>query len=232
MLAMLKAVGIAKVHESGLIFKRKLMVLQDISLELHEGRTVGLMGVSGSGKTTLGKILAGLERPTAGRVLYGGRNIQSLHKAEFAQFRRQVPMVFQDPEGSLNPRKSIEESIHDVLALLQIPKREWRDRSLDILETVGLSDELLCRYPGQISGGQNQRAAIGRVLLLYPRFIILDEPTSALDLSVQAQVLSLLKDLQRDRGLGYLLISHQAEVVKHMAHEVFKLEEGRLKPMS
>lgn len=232
MLASLKAVRIGKVYESGLIFKSQKTILQNISLELEEGQTLGLMGVSGSGKTTLGKILAGLERPTAGRVLFGGKDIQRLHKKEFTLFRRQVQMVFQDPEGSLNPRKSIEEAIHDVLGLLKIPKGEWRERSLDLLETMGLSDELLCRYPGQISGGQNQRVALGRVLLLNPRFMILDEPTSALDLSVQAQMLSLLKDLQRDRGLGYLLISHQSDVVKYMAHEIFILEEGRMKPMS
>lgn len=232
MLASLKAIVIGKVYESGLIFKNRKTILQNISLELEGGQTLGLMGISGSGKTTLGKILAGLERPTAGRVLFEGKNIQSLSKRDFTLFRRQVQMVFQDPEGSLNPRKSIEEAIYDVLSMLKIPEREWRDRSLDLLETVGLSEELLCRYPGQISGGQNQRVALGRVLLLNPRFMILDEPTSALDLSVQAQMLSLLKGLQRDRGLGYLLISHQSEVVKYMAHEVFILEKGRLKPVS
>jgi len=137
-------------------------------------------------------------------------------------------MVFQDPEGSLNPRKSIERSIHDVLSLIKIPKREWKERTLDILETVGLSEELLCRNPCQISGGQNQRVALARALLLNPKVVILDEPTSALDISVQAQVLNLLKNLQKDRGLGYLLISHQPEVVRFMAQEVFVLNCGCL----
>lgn len=137
-------------------------------------------------------------------------------------------MVFQDPEGSLNPRKSIGRSIHEVLGLLKVPKREWLERTSDILQTVGLSEELLCRYPGQVSGGQNQRIALARVLLLEPKVMILDEPTSALDISVQAQVLSLLRELQKNRGLGYLLVSHQPEVMRNMAHEVFVLNNGCL----
>ena len=136
-------------------------------------------------------------------------------------------MVFQDPEGSLNPRKSIERSIHEVLGLLRIPSKEWQDRTGEILDMVGLSEELLCRYPAQISGGQCQRVALGRVLLLRPQVIILDEPTSALDISVQAQILNLLKDLQRDLGLAYLLVSHQSEVIRFMAHETIILEGGR-----
>jgi peptide/nickel transport system ATP-binding protein len=219
MLAVLKAENVGKAYESGLIFKKRHQILQGISLEMEEGRTLGLMGVSGSGKTTLGKILAGLESPSSGRVLFGGKDIWHLRGREFLAFKRQVQMVFQDPEGSLNPRKSIERSIHEVLGLLKIPPREWRDRTGAILEMVGLSEELLCRYPAQISGGQCQRVALGRVLLLHPKVMILDEPTSALDISVQAQILNLLKDLQQDLGLAYLLISHQPEVIRFMAHE-------------
>lgn len=228
MLAILKAAQVSKIHEQGLIFKKQRRVLANVSLELEEGRTIGLMGNSGSGKTTLGKILAGLEKPSAGSVIYQGKDISRLCAKEFLEFRRAVQMVFQDPEGSLNPRKSIERSIHDVLSLIKIPKREWKERTLDILETVGLSEELLCRNPCQISGGQNQRVALARALLLNPKVVILDEPTSALDISVQAQVLNLLKNLQKNRGLGYLLISHQPEVVRFMAQEVFVLNNGCL----
>jgi len=228
MLAILTAEDVGKNYESGLIFKKRHRVLQNISLEMEEGRTLGLMGSSGSGKTTLGKILAGLERPSSGRVLFCGKNIRNLQRKEFFKFHREVQMVFQDPEGSLNPRKSIERSIHDVLGLLDIPKGEWRKRAQETLEAVGLSGELLCRYPGQISGGQNQRVALGRVLLLNPRVLILDEPTSALDISVQAQILNLLKDLQKERGLAYLLISHQPEVIRFMAHETIILDKELL----
>lgn len=226
MLAVLEAKDVGKAYESGLILKRSRHVLQGISLEMEEGKTLGLMGVSGSGKTTLGKILAGLEKPTSGRIFFAGKDIWSLRSREYVAFRRQVQMVFQDPEGSLNPRKSIEGSIHEVLGLLKIPPREWLDRTGEILEMVGLSEEMLCRYPAQISGGQCQRVALGRVLLLHPRVMILDEPTSALDISVQAQILNLLKDLQKDLGLAYLLISHQPEVIRFMAHETIFLEQG------
>jgi len=227
MLAVLKAEDVAKTYEYGLIFKKQHQVLQGISLEMEEGKTLGLMGVSGSGKTTLGKILAGLEKPSLGRVLFAEKDIWRLQGREFAAFRRRVQMVFQDPEGSLNPRKSIEASLHEVLGLLKIPSREWHDRTGDTLEMVGLSEELLCRYPAQISGGQCQRVVLGRVLLLQPRVMILDEPTSALDISVQAQILNLLKDLQKDLGLAYLLISHQPEVIRFMAHETIVIESGR-----
>ena len=228
MLALLKAEDVGKTYGSGLIFKKRHQVLQSVSLEIEEGSTLGLMGISGSGKTTLGKILAGLDRPSSGRVLFAGEDISRMRGSEFSSFRRQVQMVFQDAEGSLNPRKSIERSIHEVLGLLKIPSREWQDRTQGTLEMVGLSEEILCRYPWQISGGQNQRVALGRVLLLNPRVVILDEPTSALDISVQAQILNLLKDLQKKKGLAYLLISHQAEVIRFMADEMIALDEGRI----
>jgi len=228
MLAILKAVNISKSYESGLIFKRRHQVLQNISLEMEEGRTMGLMGASGSGKTTLGTILAGLERPSSGCVLFREKDIRSLRGREYLAYRRGVQMVFQDPEGSLNPRKSIERSICEVFALLKIPRREWQNKACQVLERVGLSNELLCRYPSQISGGQCQRVALGRVLLLEPRVIILDEPTSALDISVQAQILNLLRNLQMDLGLTYLLISHRPEVIHFMAHETVILERGEI----
>ncbi len=223
MLAVLRAEEVGKSYDSGLIFRKHQRILEGVSLQMEEGRTVGLMGVSGSGKTTLGKIMAGLERPTSGRVLYSGKDIWSMRGREMLAFRRQVQMVFQDPEGSLNPRKSIESSIHEVLSLLKVPAKNWQERTAEILEMVGISEEIVCRYPAQISGGQCQRVALGRALLLRPRVLILDEPTSALDISVQAQMLGLLKKLQRDTGLAYLLISHQPEVIRFMADETIVL---------
>lgn len=215
----MRAEGIDKTYVSGLVFRKRHQVLRNVSLKIEEGRTLGLMGPSGCGKTTLGMILAGLLNPSAGRILYHEKDIRNLKGEELRAYRRGVQMVFQDPEGSLNPRKSIERSIHEVLRLLKTPEKEWRSRTLEALEGVGLSEELLCRYPSQISGGQGQRVALSRVLLLNPRVLILDEPTSALDISVQAQILGLLKDLHRERGLSYLLISHQPEVVRFMSHE-------------
>ncbi len=228
MLALLKASNVSKAYQSGLIFKKSRSVLDDVTIELERGRTFGLMGESGCGKTTLGRILAGLERPSSGAVCYGGKNLMSMSREEFRQFRRDVQMIFQDPEGSLNPRKSIERSIHEVLRLQRIPRRLWKQKTEEILETVGLSDELLCRFPSQVSGGQNQRVALARVLLLGPKVIILDEPTASLDVSVQAQILRLLKRLQEDLELSYLLISHQPEVVSFMAQETAILRQGRL----
>ena len=139
MLALLAGKDLGKIYESGLIFKKQSLLFQDISLEIEEGKTLGLMGPSGIGKTTLGLIMAGLERPTFGHVCYQGRVIEDLKGKELITFRRQVQMVFQDPQGSLNPRKSIERSIHEVLSLLGIPRREWQERTKEALEKVGLS---------------------------------------------------------------------------------------------
>ena len=224
----LNAIAVSKTYDSGLIFKKYKKVLDGASLEIEEGKTFGLVGPSGSGKTTLGRIMAGLDRPSGGDVLFHGKKIAEMDRTGYSHFRRRVQVVFQDPEGSLNPRKRIETAFDEVLSLVKVPKKVREERTLAIMNAVGLSEDLLCRYPNQLSGGQNQRVVIGRVLLLDPEVIILDEPTSALDISVQAQILNLLKDLQKQRGIGYLLISHDVEVVKFMAQDVGVMKEGRL----
>lgn len=187
------------------------------------------MGGSGTGKTTLARILAGIEPASFGRIKYRDRDLRSLDGAERRRFRRRVQMVFQNPEGSLNPRKTIERSLHEVLRLTGMPKDKGTDLILDKLENVGLSSEVLDRFPSQLSGGQNQRVALARVLLLEPEFLILDEPTSALDISARAQLLQLLKSLQQTQNLGYAFISHEPEIIRFMAHRVGLIQDRTLK---
>lgn len=230
--ALLKIERISKVFYSGLIFKTSKRILENISFEVNKGETFGIMGASGTGKTILGKIVAGIENPSGGKIRFHGKTIFKLNKEEFSHFRRKVQMVFQNPEGSLNPKKSIKKSFEEALHLIKIPKKKRKEVILDILRTIGLSEEFLCRYPHQLSGGQNQRVALGRVLLLEPEIIILDEPTSALDVSVQAQILNLLKELQAKKGFGYILISHDREITKFMSHRIGIIENGNLSYLS
>ncbi|WP_143763294.1 ABC transporter ATP-binding protein [Methanothrix harundinacea] len=224
---LLRGVGIGKAFSRGIVRRRTRVVLEDVTLEIGEGRTLGLVGPSGSGKTTLARIVAGLETPTAGRVLYRGRDLRDLRGGERKAFRRRVQMIFQDPEGSLNPRKTIRRSLEEVLDLRGV-QGGGRQEVREVLEVVGMEAEVLDRLPSQLSGGQNQRIALARALILEPEVLVLDEPTSALDVSVQAQILHLLRDLQRERGIGYLLISHHPEVVGFLAQEVALLRGGRL----
>ncbi len=224
----LRALNISKIYHDGVIFRRENRVLENVTLEVTQGRTLGLFGPSGSGKTTIARILAGLEMPSSGAVIFNGRNINEMGAAEFSAFRRSVQMVFQDPESSLNPKKSIERTLKEVLGLLRIPKEEQHDLISRTLESVGLSEEVLCRLPRQLSGGQNQRITLARALLLDPKIIILDEPTASLDVSVQAQILNLLKEIQRRRCIGYLHISHHPAVIRFMSDYVCVLHKGRL----
>nr|WP_297760134.1 dipeptide/oligopeptide/nickel ABC transporter ATP-binding protein [Methanothrix sp.] len=224
----LRAQNVSKVYHEGLLFRRERCVLRDVTVEIEEGHTLGLFGPSGSGKTTLARILAGLEHPSSGDVIFSGRYLRNLRSQEYTAFRRSVQMVFQDPESSLNPMKTIGRSLREVLDLLKIPRDKQSRIMMDALEGVGLSGEVLCRFPRQLSGGQNQRIALARALLLDPRILILDEPTASLDVSVQAQILNLLKDIQRRRGIGYLYISHHPAVMRFMSDSVCELHTGRV----
>ncbi len=208
--------------------KQYHIVLNNISVKLQMGKTFGLMGNSGTGKTTLGKVAVGLIRPFPGKVFFHGNDIFQLTRPEWLFFRRKVQMLFQDPQGSLNPKKRIDASLRDVLNNIQVPLYQQREIIENVLDIVGLATDFLFRYPDQLSGGQNQRISLARILLLKPEFIVLDEPTSALDISVQAQILALLRKLQETHGLGYLFISHDPEVVKYMSHSIGILENGTL----
>jgi peptide/nickel transport system ATP-binding protein len=220
--------NISKTYETGLLSRKRTSILKDISFRVEKGQTFGIVGESGTGKTTLGKIIAAVEKPSTGEILFQGNALGEIKKRESLSFRPRIQMMFQDPEGSLNPKKTILKSLDEVLNLIKIPREDRTAAIQNIFATVGLSEEILVRYPNQLSGGQNQRVTLTRILLLDPEIIILDEPTSALDISVQAQMLNLLKDLQQKKGLTYIFISHDIDVIRFMCHDIGVIENGKL----
>ncbi|MPT38426.1 MAG: ABC transporter ATP-binding protein [Achromobacter sp.] len=201
-------------------------ILHDIDLHVPAGRTVGLVGESGSGKSTIAKLMLGLLAPTQGRALLDGQPLTAMPARARA---RRIQMVFQDPYSSLNPRRTISEILTAPLQVHGIGDAGARAASVRrMMDAVGLVPAFASRYPRELSGGQRQRVAIARALMLEPQLVICDEPTSALDVSVQAQILNLLMELQRERGLGYLFISHNLAVVQHIADEIVVLQGGRV----
>jgi peptide/nickel transport system ATP-binding protein len=200
--------------------------VRGVSFEMHAGTSLGLVGESGSGKSTLARLVMALERPTTGRVCVLGRDLNQLSADALRAARRDFQMVFQDPYGSLDPRQQIGRIVAEPLAAMPGASRD--SRVAESLDAVGLRASDATRYPHEFSGGQRQRIAIARALITRPRLIVADEPVSALDVSVQAQVLNLLQDLQRDFGVTYLLISHDIAVVDHLCDEVAVLYAGRI----
>jgi len=203
-------------------------VIDHVSLRIGRGEIVGLVGESGSGKSTLGRMILGLLPPTDGRVKYDGADVWSLPEAERRQMRARVQMVFQDPLGALNPRRTIGENIELPLINFGWPRSERRRRIEDVLVQVGLNPAHSGRFPHQFSGGQCQRAVIARAIALRPEFLFLDEPVSALDVSVQAQILNLLAELRRTAALTYLFVSHDLRVVRHLCDRTAVLYHGQL----
>jgi oligopeptide/dipeptide ABC transporter ATP-binding protein len=200
-----------------------------VDLTIRRGRTLGLVGESGSGKTTVGRSLLRLIPVTAGRVRFDGVDVFALHRRELRRLRRRMQMIFQDPVGSLNPRMSVGAIVAEPLRVHRlVPRRQRRRRVAELLERVGLSAAYANRYPHEFSGGQRQRIGIARALATSPDFIVADEPVSALDVSIQAQILNLLTDLQRDLGLSFLFIAHNLAVVEHFADEVAVMYLGRI----
>ena len=209
--------------------RRRVKALQDVSLVVERGASIGLVGESGSGKTTLGRILCGLERPDAGELRFAGQVIQERDRQRWRVYRRSVQFVFQDPASALNPRCRVRTAIEAALiGQLGLSRAQRRQRAAALAGHVGLTGALLDRFPHELSGGQVQRVVIARALAVEPRLLILDEPVSALDVSVQAQILVLLRRLRAELGLTYLFISHDLAVVEQLCEQIVVMRRGRV----
>jgi ABC-type oligopeptide transport system ATPase subunit len=216
----------------GLLIERTVdhvRAVDDVSFEINAGETLGLVGESGSGKSTTGYCVLQLLRPTAGSVRFMGKELTKLSHGELREMRKEMQIVFQDPYSSLNPRMTVGNIVAEPMAVHDQGTRRAREaRVRDLLETVGFNPDFTNRYPHEFSGGQRQRIGIARALALNPRMIVCDEPVSALDVSIQAQILNLLKDLQRDLGLAYLFVAHDLAVVRAMSDRIAVMNKGKI----
>jgi oligopeptide/dipeptide ABC transporter ATP-binding protein len=235
--AMLEARHVVKYFpiKAGLLFDRtveRVHAVDDVSFRLERGQTLGLVGESGCGKSTLCRTLLRLEDPTSGEILFEGRDITSLDRRALRPLRKEMQMIFQDPYASLNPRKRVVQIIGDPLRLHGLDEGDLRRTVQDLLERVGLSPEHYNRFPHEFSGGQRQRIGIARALGLRPRLIVADEPVSALDVSIQAQIINLLKDLQAELQLTYVVVAHDLGVVRHVSDRIAVMYLGKIVEVS
>ncbi|MBR9952471.1 dipeptide ABC transporter ATP-binding protein [Eubacteriaceae bacterium Marseille-Q4139] len=215
----------------GIFSKRQIVkAVDDVSFSVGEGETFGLVGESGCGKSTLGRTLVKIYPATSGRILYKGKDIANLHGEEEKAFRKEVQMIFQDPYASLNPRMTVGEIIKEPMEIHGIlnSAKEREERAAELLKTVGLKPDHIRRYPHEFSGGQRQRISIARTLALNPKFIICDEPISALDVSIQAQIINLLQEIQQEMGISYLFVAHDLSMVNYISHRIGVMYLGHL----
>ena len=229
------AARLLEVRHLGVRFPRRqgggwLDAVREVGFSLHSGETLGLVGESGSGKTTAGRAVLRLVAAWRGSVVLDGTDVLSASPAELRTLRRRMQIVFQDPGGAMNPRQRVWRLVSEPLLVHGVHRhpRDLRRAAAELLERCGMPDGILDRRPHEFSGGQRQRLMIARALALQPDFLVCDEPTSALDVSVQAQILNLLRDLQRDRGLAYLFISHDMGVIRHMCDRVAVMKDGTI----
>ncbi len=225
---MLEVEGLTKYYSFGMIHKRYVKAVDGVSFVIKKGETLGLVGESGCGKTTVSRLILRLVKPTGGKVLFDDVDLFALKREKLRKIRSRMQMIFQDPESSLNPRIRIKDSLLEPLKLRKLPKKEIEQTIPELMEIVELLPEHLNRYPYQLSGGQNQRVILARIIAVNPDFIIADEPTSALDVSVQAQILNMMKDMQKKYDQTYLFISHDLDVVKIIADSVGFMYLGRI----
>ena len=223
--------ALSKNYEIGSAFSRGKDVVhavEDVNLEIAEGETLGIVGESGCGKSTLGRMIVRLEEPTRGEILFEGHDLAKEPKKKLRALRKRFQMIFQDPYASLNPRRQIGQIVEEPLRVHGIPKAERRVIAHDLLKRVGLDENAYEKYPHEFSGGQRQRVVIARALALNPRLVVADEPVSALDVSIQAQVLNLFKDLQKEFGLTYVFIAHDLGVVRHVSDRIAVMYLGKI----